>query len=197
MSQADDALLAGTTPTEREAIKQLASFWWLWLVFGILWIIVALVVLQFSESSFALIGVMIGAMFIGAGVQYMALSTLAPKWRWVWALLGALLIIWGVVAIFNPVQTFNEFADILGFIFLLVAFIWFVQAFSERDHNDLWWLGLVSGTLMLVIAFIAAGSDVNVKANLLVLFVGLWALMSGIVDLVRAFQLHHVGEKLE
>jgi uncharacterized membrane protein HdeD (DUF308 family) len=184
MSQADDALLAGTTPTEREAIKQLASFWWLWLVFGILWIIVALVVLQFSESSFALIGVMIGAMFIGAGVQYMAL-------------LGALLIIWGVVAIFNPVQTFNEFADILGFIFLLVAFIWFVQAFSERDHNDLWWLGLVSGTLMLVIAFIAAGSDVNVKANLLVLFVGLWALMSGIVDLVRAFQLHHVGEKLE
>ena len=66
MSQADDALLAGTTPTEREAIKQLASFWWLWLVFGILWIIVALVVLQFSNSSFALIGVMIGAMFIGA-----------------------------------------------------------------------------------------------------------------------------------
>ena len=197
MTEADDPLLAGATPTEREAVRQLASFWWLWLVFGIIWIVVALVVLQFSNSSYALIGVMIGAMFIGAGVQYMAISTLLPKWRWVWLLLGALLIVWGVVAIFNPVNTFNDFADILGFIFLLVAFIWIVQAFSERDHNDLWWLGLVSGTLMLVIAFIAAGSDVDVKANLLVLFVGLWALISGLNDLVRAFQLHNVGEKLE
>ncbi len=197
MSEVDDALLANTTPAEQEAIKKLASFWWLWLVFGVIWIVVALVVLQFSESSFAIIGVMIGAMFIGAGIQYMAISALVPKWRWVWLIVGALLIIWGVVAIFNPVSTFNAFADILGFIFLLVAFIWIAQAFSERGHNDLWWLGLVSGTLMLVIAFIAAGSDVDVKANLLVLFVGLWALMSGLVDVVRAFQLHHVGEKLE
>ena len=197
MSEVDDALLANTTPAEQEAIKKLASFWWLWLVFGVIWIVVALVVLQFSESSFAIIGVMIGAMFIGAGIQYMAISALVPKWRWVWLIVGALLIIWGVVAIFNPVSTFNACADILGFIFLLVAFIWIAQAFSERGHNDLWWLGLVSGTLMLVIAFIAAGSDVDVKANLLVLFVGLWALMSGLVDVVRAFQLHHVGEKLE
>lgn len=197
MSEVDDALLANTTPAEKEAIKKLASFWWLWLVFGIIWIVVALVVLQFSESSFTIIGVMIGAMFIGAGIQYMAISALVPKWRGVWLIVGALLIIWGVVAIFNPVETFNDFADILGFIFLLVAVIWITQAFSERDHNDLWWLGVVSGTLMLVIAFIAAGSDVDVKSNLLVLFVGLWALMSGLTDLVRAFQLHHVGETLE
>ena len=197
MTETAGVLPAGTTPTEREAIKRLASFWWLWLVFGIAWIVIALVVLQFSESSFALIGVMIGAMFIGAGCQYLVLSALAPKWRWVWLVLGALLIIWGVVALFNPVQTFNEFADILGFIFLLVAFIWIVQAFAERDHNDIWWLGLVSGTLMLVVAFVAAGSDIDVKANLLVLFVGFWALMSGVIDLMRAFQLHRVGQNLE
>lgn len=197
MNQVDDAVLAGATPDEREAVKQLATFWWLWLVFGIIWIIAALVILQFSHSSFALIGVMIGAMFIGAGVQYMAISTLLPKWRWVWLLIGAALIIWGVVAIFNPVETFNDFANILGFIFLLVAFVWIFQAFSERGHNDLWWLGLVSGILMLILAFVAAGSVFDVKANLLVLFAGMWALLAGIVDVVRAFQLHHVGEQLE
>ena len=99
--------------------------------------------------------------------------------------------------IYPPAPSLRIIADILGFIFLLVAVIWITQAFSERDHNDIWWLGVVSGTLMLVIAFIAAGSDVDVKSNLLVLFVGLWALMSGLTDLVRAFQLHHVGETLE
>ncbi len=197
MNQTDDALLAGATPAEREAVKQLSAFWWVWLVIGAIWIVAALVILQFSESSFKLIGVLIGAMFIAAGVQYMAISTLMPKWRWVYLLLGALLIVWGVVAIFNPVNTFNEFADILGFIFLLVSFIFIFQAFAERDHNDLWWLGLVSGVLMLAVAFIAAGSDVDVKANLLVLFVGFWALMSGVIDLMRAFQLHRVGQNLE
>jgi uncharacterized membrane protein HdeD (DUF308 family) len=50
---------------------------------------------------------------------------------------------------------------------------------------------------MLAVAFIAAGSDVDVKANLLVLFVGFWALMSGVIDLMRAFQLHRVGQNLE
>jgi len=197
MNQTDDALLAGTTPTEREAIKQLAAFWWLWLVIGVIWIIAALVILQFSESSYKLIGVLIGAMFIAAGVQYMGISTLMPKWRWAYLIIGALLIIWGVVAIFNPVNTFNDFADILGFIFLLVSLMFIIQAFSERDHNDLWWLGLVTGFLMLVIAFIAAGSDVDVKSNLLVLFAGMWALMSGLMDVIRAFQLHHVGQELE
>ena len=91
MNQTDDALLAGATPAEREAVKQLSAFWWVWLVIGAIWIVAALVILQFSESSFKLIGVLIGAMFIAAGVQYMAISTLMPKWRWVYLLFAALV----------------------------------------------------------------------------------------------------------
>ena len=195
MNQLDSAI-AEAPPEVREAVKQMSNYWWLWLVFGIIWIIVALVILQFDTASLKLIGVIVGAMFIGAGVQYMAISTLVHKWSWAWLLLGALLIIAGVVAIFNPAETFEDVASVLGFIFLLVAFTWIFQAFAERDHNDLWWLGLVSGVLMLIIAFWTSGQFFNTKVHLLIVFAGIWALMAGITDVMRAFQFKHVGEKL-
>jgi len=140
-------------PEGREALKQMSVYWWVWLVIGIAWVIIALVILQFTDRSLDIIGIIIGAMFIGAGIQYFVLSTLVHRWRWVWIVLGTLLIIGGVVAIFNPAETFEAVADVLGFIFLLVGITWIFQAFAEKDHNEVWWLGLVAGILMLIIAF--------------------------------------------
>ena len=35
---------------------------------------------------------------------------------------------------------------------LLIGFIWIIQAFAERAFNELWWLGRVSGILMITFA---------------------------------------------
>lgn len=183
-------------PEGREALKQMSVYWWLWLVIGIAWIIIALVILQFTDQSLDIVGIIIGAMFIGAGIQYFVISTLVHRWRWVWIALGTLLIIGGVVAIFNPAETFEAVADVLGFIFLLVGITWIFQAFAEQDHNDLWWLGLIAGILMLIIAFWTAGQLAGVKQDLLIVFAGVWALMAGVTDVVRAFQIKSVGERL-
>ena len=183
-------------PEGREALKQMSVYWWLWLIIGIAWIIIALVILQFTDQSLDIVGIVIGAMFIGAGIQYFVISTLVHRWRWVWIALGTLLIIGGVVAIFNPAETFEAVADVLGFIFLLVGITWIFQAFAEQDHNDLWWLGLIAGILMLIIAFWTAGQLAGVKQDLLIVFAGVWALMAGVTDVVRAFQIKSVGERL-
>ena len=183
-------------PEGREALKQMSVYWWLWLIIGIAWIIIALVILQFTDQSLDIVGIIIGAMFIGAGIQYFVISTLVHRWRWVWIALGTLLIIGGVVAIFNPAETFEAVADVLGFIFLLVGITWIFQAFAEQDHNDLWWLGLIAGILMLIIAFWTAGELAGVKQDLLIVFAGVWALMAGVTDVVRAFQIKSVGERL-
>lgn len=188
--------LGDIPPEGREALKQMSVYWWLWLVIGIAWIIIALVILQFTNQSLDIVGIIIGAMFIGAGIQYFVISTLVHRWRWVWIALGTLLIIGGVVAIFNPAETFEAVADVLGFIFLLVGITWIFQAFAEQDHNDLWWLGLIAGILMLIIAFWTAGQLAGVKQDLLIVFAGVWALMAGITDVVRAFQIKSVGERL-
>ena len=43
----------------------------------------------------------------------------------------------GIVALIHPTSTFAGFADILGFVFLLIGVMWMVQAFAERPVNSL------------------------------------------------------------
>jgi hypothetical protein len=45
----------------------------------------------------------------------------------------------------SPHGYVTGFADILGFLFLLIGVVWMVQAFNGRPINDLWWLTLISG----------------------------------------------------
>jgi uncharacterized membrane protein HdeD (DUF308 family) len=54
----------GRPPALQEAGLQLTKLWWLWLVFGFFWVVVALVILQFDQASVTTVGVLIGIMFI-------------------------------------------------------------------------------------------------------------------------------------
>jgi uncharacterized membrane protein HdeD (DUF308 family) len=74
--------------------------------------------------------------------------------------------------------------------------MWMVQAFNERPINDLWWLTLISGIMMTVLAFWVSGQFFVVRAYTLLIFAGIWAMTAGIIDIVRAFQIREVGRQL-
>jgi Short repeat of unknown function (DUF308) len=183
-------------PETREAARSVAGLWWLWLVTGIAWVIGALVVLQFDKASITTVGVIAGLMFLAAGVQQLVLAAVGAPLRWLWAIFGVLFLIAGGICLFNPEDTFVGLADILGFLFLLVGVSWTVRAFVERGGNPLWWLGLVSGGLMIVLAFWTSGQFFIEKAYALVAFVGIWALMHGFGDIVRAFVVRGLRDEL-
>jgi uncharacterized membrane protein HdeD (DUF308 family) len=180
----------------RETARQITGYWWVGLVAGIAWLVLSLVILQFDAASVTTVGILVGLMFLLAGIQNVALTTVAPEHRWVPALFSVLFLISAVICFVNPVDTFAGLADMLGFLFLLVGVWWMVQAFLERPVNPTWWLGLISGILMTGIAFWSAGQLFATKAYTLLVFAGIWALMQGTVDIVRAFEARRIHKEL-
>jgi hypothetical protein len=176
-------------PEARALERDMTGLWWLWLVTGIAWSVAALVVLQFDRASITTIGIIVGCMFCFAALQQFTLAALGAPLRWLWALFGVLFLIAGIVCFINPEATFAGLADTLGFLFLIVAVWWIVDAFVQRDDNPIWWLGLISGLLMLMLAFWTSGQFFLEKAYALLAFAGIWALMHGFTDIVRAFRL--------
>lgn len=172
---------------------RLRRLWWLWLVTGVIWIVISLVILQFDSASVKTVGVIIGCLFVFAGAQNFLHAVLVERLRWLWVTLAVLLIGAGILCFINPEATFAGFADMLGFLLLIVGIGWIVEAFTEQGDNPLWWLGLVAGVLMTVMAFWTAGQFFIEKAYALLVFAGIWALMRGVTDIVRGFQVRKLG----
>jgi uncharacterized membrane protein HdeD (DUF308 family) len=188
----------------REAAREISGYWWVSLLAGIAWLVISAVILQFDEASITTVGVLVGLMFLLASIQNLVLAS-APRealesvgvsgaWRWVSGLFAVLFLIAAIIAFISPENTFAALADTLGFLFFFVGMWWIIRAFGERALNEFWWLGLISGILMTVLAFWTAGQFFIEKAYLLLVFAGIWALMEGVVDIVRAFEVRRLGE---
>ena len=183
-------------PDVRDKVREISGYWWVGLVAGITWLVISLVILQFDSASVTTVGVLVGVMFLLAAVQNIAVTTLPVEHRWVPALFSVLFLVSAVICFVDPVSTFAGLADMLGFLFLLVGVWWMTQAFLERAVNPMWWLTLISGILMTGIAFWTAGQLFSTKAYTLLVFAGIWALMQGTVDIVRAFEVRRLNKEL-
>jgi uncharacterized membrane protein HdeD (DUF308 family) len=193
---ANGQMPVGPGPGLGPVFEKVASYWWLELLLGVVWVVISVVVLKFNQASVATVGILTGLMFLVFAAQESALAAIDRPRRWIWAIFSVLLAASGIVALIHPIATFAGFADILGFVFLLIGVMWMVQAFTERPVNDLWWLTLISGIMMTVLAFWVSGQFFVVRAYTLLIFAGIWAMTTGIIDIVRAFQIREVGREL-
>src|SRR3954451_1230817 len=179
-------------------LQALARYWWLFIAAGVAWVVLALVILQFDQASINTVGVLIGLLLILSGFQNFALGAMTGTGvKWIFWIFGVLLLVGGVISLISPENTFAALADILGFVFLVIGVFWTIDAFVSRGANPLWWLGLISGILMVILAFWTSGQFFIDKAYLLLVFAGIWALMHGITDIVRGFEVRGVHKALD
>lgn len=171
-----------------------SRYWWLYLASGIVWIAVSAIVFRFNFTSVVAVAVLFGCMAIAAGLMELTLASASSRgWAVLHAALGAILIVVGIVAFFQPGATFVGLAAVFSFFFLFVGGWDIASALWLRRETSSWWLHALVGVIELAIGF-AAATSWSVSAVLLVAYVGAMALLRGITQILFAFRLHELGE---
>jgi len=174
----------------RAVTKAVAPYWWAFLVSGTAWFIIALVVLRLDIRSLATVGLLLGAFFLLGGVEELVIAAISQSWqRFGRALLGIFFV---GTAIWSFVQPFNAFwslAAALGLILVLVGTLNIVESAASYEINNLWWLGLFTGILEVVLGFWVSQQYFPARALLILIWVGFFAMFRGISQIVFAFRL--------
>jgi uncharacterized membrane protein HdeD (DUF308 family) len=178
---------------EREALADAARSWWLFLLTGILWFLVAIMILRFDYTSVSAISILFGIVAIAAGVnEFFMLAATGGWWKILHGLLGLLFVGVGIVAFIHPGDTFAALAAVMSFFLIFKGFFDIVVAIATKDEIHVWWVQLIAGIVEVVIGFWAAGYFGR-SAILLVAWVGVIALMRGITEILFAFKLRSAG----
>jgi uncharacterized membrane protein HdeD (DUF308 family) len=170
------------------ALSRMAGPWWLFLVTGLAWLIIALVTLRFTTTSIATVGVLLGVLFLLAALNEFMISAVKQSWRWGHILLGIFFVVGAIWAFARPFDAFWSIASVLGFLLILKGTLDIITAFMTREVNSSWWLGLVVGILELVLGFWTSQQLFPARGALLLLWVGFFALFRGISEIVIAFE---------
>ena len=180
---------------ELDLVEDASRFWWVFLVVGILWLWVALIVLRLDLATVYAIAIMFGIVAIAAGInEFMAVGVSSSGWKWVHAGLGVIFVAAGIVAFFRPTGTFVALAAIVGWVLVFKGIFDVILAFMIHGA-PLWWIPLVLGLVQIAIGFWAVGYFEG-SAVLLVVWVAFLALLRGFTEIVMAFRLRSVKKAL-
>jgi uncharacterized membrane protein HdeD (DUF308 family) len=179
-------------PNAERSLGRLLPPWWLILVTGVSWTLVALIVLRFDYSSVSAISILFGFVALAAGLAEIGVTMMLQGW---WKLLSALLavafIATGIIAFIHPGDTFAALAAVISFFLIFSGTYEVITAISLRRETEVWWIQLIGGVIQLGLGFWAAGYYGR-SATLLVAWVAAFAIIRGVRDIVLAFRVYEV-----
>jgi uncharacterized membrane protein HdeD (DUF308 family) len=170
------------------ALWRLAGPWWMFLLTGIAWLIIAWVALRFTPASIATVGALLGVLFLFAMIDEFLLAAVRASWRWLHVIMGVIFAFGAGWSFAQPYDAFWTLASILGLLLIFRGTLDIITSVDARMVNGAWWLGLVAGILEILLGFWAAQQYLSVKGALLLVWVGLFALFRGISEIVIAFE---------
>ena len=178
-----------TGPNARAALWRMAGPWWLFLVTGIAWLIIAVMVLRFTPASINTVGVLMGVLFLLGAFNEFLDASMRHSWRWAHVVMGVLFVVGSIWAFARPFNAFWALASVLGLLLVFKGTLDIIGAVMTKEVNPSWWLGLLTGILELVLGFWASQQDFPARGTLLLLWVGFFALFRGISEIVIGFEL--------
>jgi uncharacterized membrane protein HdeD (DUF308 family) len=182
------AIAAATQRT----LGRLLPPWWLFLLLGIAWTLVALILLRFDYRSVNAIAILFGIVAIAAGLLEILVTIIASGWwKLLYGVLAVVFIAAGVVSFIHPGDTFVALAAVVSFFLVFAGTFDIITAISARHEVEVWWLQLVGGIIELALGFWAAGYYGR-SAVLLVAWVAAFAIIRSVTNIVMAFRVREV-----
>lgn len=181
-------------PTMRSTVVQTARYWWVVLVVGIAFVIFGTVMLFDVAAGATVIAVIVGAFLIFDGLVEVISGGRGAGSRALAIVLGLVLVVGGVVVIAWPGVTFLAIAIILGITMVVGGVGRFVASLWLRDPGWGWRLAL--GALEGIVG-VAILVWPDATAYVILLLIGFYAILAGILQIVLAFQIKRGPEAIE
>lgn len=186
---------------DRMMVAESTRYWWLFLVSGIIWLLLAWMILRLNATSIAAVGVLLGVLFLMAGINEVGFAGVVHGgWKALHIVMAVLFFIGAFWGFFRPVNTFFALASVLGFLLIVYGAFEIVQGIAARGVNPFWWANLTAGILLVLLAFWVSGSDrvfaLGRRSYLILFWVGFFALFRGFTQIFLAFSLRHVGKEV-
>src|SRR5512132_1374060 len=185
---------------ERMVVREAARYWWVFLLLGLAWFLIAWLVLRLNTTSIATVGVLLGVVFLFAAINDLGVAAVASGgWKVWYYIMAAIFFLGALYGFFRPVNTFFALASVLGLILILYGTFEIIQGVASREVNPYWWLNLITGILLILLAFWVSRSDrvyaLAQRTYLILFWVGFLALFRGFSQIFLAFTVRHAGQE--
>jgi uncharacterized membrane protein HdeD (DUF308 family) len=121
-------------------------------------------------------------------------DVLARHW-WMWLIRGIAAIIFGILAWLWPGLTWIVLAILFGAYAFVDGIFGIIATFRAAGTGQRWWPFLIEGIIGIVIAAIAF-YDIRIVIAALYLTIAVWAILTGIFELVAAIRLRkHIANE--
>jgi uncharacterized membrane protein HdeD (DUF308 family) len=177
--------------------EEAGKWWWVFLLTGIVWLMLAFVVLRMDVTSIATVGFLMGGLFVIAAVnEAMLASASSGGWKVLHWAMAVLFVFGSGWAFLSPGEATFALASVLGFILLFQGTFTIMVSVSTKDVNPLWGLGLAAGILELLLAFWVSQRFIPARVALILIWVGFMCLFRGIEHIVLAFTVRKAGKEI-
>jgi uncharacterized membrane protein HdeD (DUF308 family) len=177
--------------------NEAGKWWWAVALIGVLWLWIGFIVLRLDLTSITAVGFLIGGMFIAAALdELMQASATRGGWKILHYVLAAVFLLGSLWAFVRPIESVFALASVLGFILLLMGTFDVVRAISTKGVDELWWLPLITGILLILLAVWVSQRFYPARIELILFWVGFMSIFRGIGLIALGFTIRRAGRVL-
>jgi len=178
----------------RQASRQVSLLWWMPLLSGLCAVALGLAILATDCAVKALV-VIVGLLFVIYGVTLALSPVYARDSRGEQVLAGLLEVAAGVVLLAWPQPTFLVLAVFAGIWLAVAGGFHIVTSIARRHTLPSWGLTATIGVIELLLGLWVMRRP-EAPLNLVIVVLGLWAVLTGVLDCVLAFEMRRMTRQL-